>query len=51
MVRSMVERVQYWTEGVAPNRKFVVNYDDVREFGDNKFATYQAIFYETTGIL
>ncbi|MFN9799797.1 MAG: hypothetical protein ACK54P_07255, partial [Bacteroidota bacterium] len=27
-------RLQYWTEGIAPNRRFVVQYLTVREFGD-----------------
>lgn len=41
--------IKYWTEGLAPNRKFVVSYEDVQEFGDTKFSTAQAIFFETTG--
>jgi len=43
--------IKYWTEGVSPNRKFIVSYEDVREFGDTKTSTAQAIFYETTGIV
>ncbi len=43
--------IQYWTEGTTPNRKFVVNYDDIKEFGDERFSSAQAIFYETTGIV
>jgi len=43
--------IQYWTEGTSPNRKFVVNYDDIKEFGDERFSSAQAIFYETTGIV
>lgn len=44
--------IRHWTEGVAPNRRFVVMYDNVQEFGDaTKFSTAQAIFYETTGII
>ncbi len=41
--------LKYWTEGYAPNRKFVINYDAVKEFGDTKYSTMQAIFYETLG--
>ena len=41
--------IKYWTEGIAPNRKFVVKYENVQEFGDTKFSTAQAIFYETSG--
>jgi hypothetical protein len=43
--------VRYWTEGYAPNRRFVVSYENVREFGDNKISTSQAIFYEATGVI
>ena len=43
--------VKYWTEGIAPNRKFVVSYEAVREFGDTKYSTAQAVFFETTGII
>ena len=42
--------IKYWTEGAAPNRKFVVSYENVKEFGANQFSTAQAILYETTGI-
>jgi hypothetical protein len=41
--------LRYWTEGYTPNRKFVVSYEDVKEFGDTKYSTSQAILYETTG--
>ncbi|MFN8777152.1 MAG: GEVED domain-containing protein, partial [Flavobacteriales bacterium] len=44
-------RLQYWTEGIAPNRRFVVQYLNVREFGDVLVSTAQAIFYETTGVV
>jgi len=43
--------IKYWTEGYAPNRKFIVSYTNVKEFGDTKYSTSQAIFYETTGII
>ncbi|OYU78982.1 MAG: hypothetical protein CFE23_16185, partial [Flavobacterium sp. BFFFF1] len=43
--------IKYWTEGYSPNRKFVVSYENVREFGDTKTSTMQGIFYETTGII
>jgi len=41
--------IKYWTEGVAPNRKFVVSYENVQEFNASEFSTAQAIFYETVG--
>jgi hypothetical protein len=43
--------LKYWTTGYSPNRKFVVSYEGVKEFGDTKYSTAQAIFYETTGIV
>jgi hypothetical protein len=43
--------LRYWTEGYAPNRKFIVSYENVREYGDTRVSTAQAIFYETTGII
>jgi trimeric autotransporter adhesin len=43
--------IKYWTEGIAPNRKFVVSYEAVKEFGDTKYSTAQAVFFETTGII
>ena len=43
--------IKYWTEGYAPNRKFIVSYINAKEYADTKFSTAQAIFYETTGII
>jgi hypothetical protein len=43
--------IKYWTDGYAPNRRFIVNYSNVQEYGDAKFSTSQAVFYETTGIV
>ncbi len=43
--------IKYWTDGYAPNRRFIVDYSNIQEFGDTKFSTSQAIFYETTGIV
>ena len=44
-------KIVYWTQGTAPNRKFIVEYNGVREYGDTKYSTAQAIFYETTGVI
>ena len=43
--------IKYWTEGYAPNRKFIISYENAREFGDTKVSNAQAVFYETTGII
>jgi gliding motility-associated-like protein len=43
--------VKYWTEGYAPNRKFIVSYINAKEFGDEKYSSAQAVFYETTGVI
>lgn len=43
--------IKYWTTGYVPNRKFVVSYEAVHEYGDTQYSTAQAIFYETTGVV
>lgn len=43
--------VRYWTEGYAPNRRFIVSYINAKEFGDERYSTAQAVFYETTGVI
>ncbi len=43
--------IKYWTEGLSPNRKFVVSYENVQEFGATLTSTAQAIFYETIGTI
>jgi len=45
--------IKYWTEGVAPNRKFVVSYENVKDYVSNaiepKISTAQAIFMKQPG--
>jgi hypothetical protein len=41
--------IKYWTEGTAPNRKFIVSYENVQEYFATETSTAQAIFYETVG--
>ncbi len=43
--------LQYWTEGIAPNRAFVIQYLNVREFGATEISTAQCKLYETTGVI
>jgi len=43
--------VRYWTEGTAPNRKFIVSYEAVKRFASTTYSTAQAVFYETTGVI
>ena len=43
--------IKYWTEGYAPNRRFIVAYIGVPEFGNTGTTTSQVIFYETLGIV
>lgn len=38
--------IRYRTDGVAPNRRFIVSYENVKEFGDTKYSTAHAIIYE-----
>lgn len=46
-------KIRYWTEGAAPNRRFVILYDSVNRCcsGTNASFTAYAILYETTGIV
>ncbi|MFM7726336.1 MAG: hypothetical protein ACKO7B_06525, partial [Flavobacteriales bacterium] len=47
--------LRYWTEGVAPNRRFIVQYDQVPIWSGvqtatlNGFNNVEAVFYETLG--
>ncbi|WP_396159144.1 GEVED domain-containing protein, partial [Flavobacterium sp.] len=44
--------LRYWTEGIAPNRKFVVEYNQVRQWNSTtNTSTSQAVFFETTGVV
>jgi large repetitive protein len=46
--------VRYWTEGFAPTRRFIVQYDSLRTFSTCTSYGYQkaeAVFYETSGII
>jgi len=43
--------LKYWTEGYAPNRKFVLKYTNVHSFSSNPAATVSIVLYETTGIV
>jgi len=38
--------ISYWTDGTAPNRRFIVNYDDVDFFSNTGSISIQAIIYE-----
>ena len=45
-------KLHYWTEGTAPNRRFIVEYLNVAQYGNAANTTNaQAIFYETTGVI
>ncbi len=47
--------VRYWTEGIAPNRRFVVQYDNCATWystnSTDGFNSTEAVFYETTGFV
>lgn len=43
--------IRYWTEGYAPNRRFVVAYINVPEYSGGGTTTSQVILYETTGLV
>jgi Subtilase family len=44
-------KVRYFTTGVTPNRKFVIEYDTVPPYSGTGSLTGQIIFYETTNII
>ena len=44
-------KVRYFTTGVTPNRKFVIEYDTVPPYSGTGTLTGQVVFYETTNII
>jgi hypothetical protein len=51
MGNSTSGSLKYWTEGYAPNRKFVLKYTNVHGFSSNPAATVSVVLYETLGIV
>ena len=51
MGNSVNGSLKYWTEGYAPNRKFVLKYTDVHGYSSNPAATVSVVLYETLGIV
>ena len=51
MGNSINGSIKYWTEGYAPNRKFVIKYDRVHGYLSNPEATVTCVLYETLGIV
>jgi hypothetical protein len=51
MANSTSGSISYWTQGYAPNRIFVINYQQVHGWSNNPAATVQCKLYETTGIV
>ncbi|MBS4012798.1 MAG: hypothetical protein KGZ97_03415 [Bacteroidetes bacterium] len=43
--------VRHFTGGVAPNRHFVVEFNNVPRFGGTESVTFQVVFYETTNYI
>ncbi len=47
-------KIEWRVEGVAPKRRFIASYNEVKYFGTNCntfFATHQMVMYESTGII
>jgi hypothetical protein len=48
-------KVAYWTEGTAPNRKFIIQYDNCATWystnANDGVNSTEAVFYETTGVV
>lgn len=51
MGNSINGSLKYWTEGYAPNRKFVLKYTAVHGYSSNPAATVSIVLYETLGIV
>ena len=51
MGNSVNGSVKYWTEGYAPNRKFVIKYSRVHGWSSNPEATVTCVLYETLGMV
>lgn len=43
--------LQYFEVGTAPNRKFVIDYSNIKFFSGSATADVQVIFYETTNVV
>jgi hypothetical protein len=43
--------LRYWTEGYAPNRRFIVQYAAVPAYDGTGVQNTEAVFYETTGVI
>ena len=54
-VSALNGSIKYWTQGYAPNRRFIVQYENARAYnssgGSAKYTTAQVHFLETLGIV
>ncbi|MFK8281190.1 T9SS type B sorting domain-containing protein [Capnocytophaga cynodegmi] len=46
-----VDKVRTLTQGTAPYRQFIINYDDIPQYGSLRKSTTQIVLYETTGVI
>jgi hypothetical protein len=51
MANSVNGSIKYWTEGYAPNRRFVIKYDRVHGWSNNPEAIVTCVLYETLGMV
>jgi hypothetical protein len=51
MANSVNGSIKYWTEGYAPNRRFVIKYNRVHGWSNNPEATVTCVLYETLGMV
>ena len=47
---SVSGTIRYWNDGIAPTRRFILEYNNVPGYTTNGLHTFQIILYETTGI-
>ena len=51
MGNSTTGSLKYWTEGYAPNRRFILKYTNVHGYSSNPAATVSVVLWETLGIV
>jgi hypothetical protein len=43
--------ISYWTEGVAPTRRFIVQYDGISTFSGSGVENAEVVMFESTGVV
>ncbi|MEI6488924.1 MAG: GEVED domain-containing protein, partial [Bacteroidota bacterium] len=43
--------IKYWTEGIAPTRRFVIQFKNIAQYGTTNSNNGEILLYETTGVV